>query len=371
MDDSTADKILETARKEKQSAFYNLSSIMGYFNQQKNAEFAILLGGRQAGKTYAVLNHFTKENLKYGTPFYVFRLTEYAARKLLVNNAEKLLDPPIRRKYLTEKGWHLYTRGEQVYRARKDKDGKIITKTRVLFCTVKAFSTFYASKGEATFDHEFLTKNPKAHYNILIDEFQKEKDEKSQGDLCYQFVNSLENILRNTKERIRCFMCANTVDECSDILAGAFNFVPYKFGRFYLKNKRCVIDNIEPSVNYLIMREGSVAQMLMPDASTFTNRIKMDTSLITRQKLSKPGLIIKFTKDESDWFVLWDSRVIAPYKKQSIKKVIAMRPYLDEVYYKDLMENVVALFDTQVYRFVNLITLKNFERCMRGIKPRK
>lgn len=344
---------------------------MGYFNKQLNCIFAILLGGRQAGKTYAVLKMFTKENMRYGTPFYVFRLTEYASKKLLANNACKLLDPPILRQYLTSKGWYLYTVGEQVYRARKDKDGKFIRKTRVLFCTIKAFSTFYASKGEATFDHEFLDKNPNAHYNILIDEFQKEKNEKSQGDLCYQFVNSLENILRNTKDRIRCFMCANAVDECSDILAGAFNFVPYEFGRTYLKKKRCVIENIEPSMEYLKMREGSVADMLAPDASTFTNRIKLDTSLVTHDKRFKPSYLIKFTKDSNSWFVVWDSKIIAPFKGQKLKQIVAMRPYLDELYIKDQMENIVALFDIRAFKYVNLITLKNFERYIKEIKPRK
>lgn len=344
---------------------------MGYFNNQKNCRFAVLLGGRQAGKTYAILEHFTKENIKHKVPFYIFRLNESATKKLLANNAAKLLDPPLYRKYLSEKGWTLFTSKGQVFRAKKDANGKIIRKTAVLFCTVKAFSTFYADKGEATFDHEFLKRNPKAHYNILIDEFQKEKNEKSQGDLCYQFVNSLENILRNTKERIRCFMCANAVDECSDILAGSFNFVPYEFGRYYLAKKHCVIDNIEPSDEYLAMRKDSVADILYPDASTFTNKIKLDTSLVFHGKRNKPTSIIKFSKEEKEWFTLWDGRVISEYNKEKLKDCIAMRPYIDELFLKDRQETVVAMFDLRSFYFKNLITLKNFERNIKNLKPRK
>lgn len=356
------------AKKLTEKTFYQNKSIFGYFNDQKNCRFAILLGGRQAGKTYFITEQFLKDNMKYDIPFYVFRLTEAAMNKLLKNNAEKLIDPPLYRKYLTNKGWTLKTKGNQVYRIKKDENGKVVK--QVLLATVKALSTFYSDKGEATFDFEWLDKNKHNHYNILIDEFQKEANEKSQGDLCYQFVNALENILRNTKKRIRCFMTANMVEDCSDILAGCFNFIPEKFGRYYLATKHCVIDYIAPTEAYMKMRKDSVADILLPDASTFTNEIKIDTSLITKKRLIKPAYIIKFTKDPSHWFSVWDDGIIAKYNGEH-GMIVAMRPYIDEKFNTALRDDVITRFDNRFYLYHSLLEFKLFQMYIRQIKPRK
>ena len=58
---------------------------------------------------------------------------------------------------------------------------------------------------------DFLKNNPQMYYHICLDEFQLEKTQRSQGDICYQFVNQLENIVRSTKERMRIFLIGNRV----------------------------------------------------------------------------------------------------------------------------------------------------------------
>lgn len=95
----------------------------------------------------------------------------------------------------------------------------------------------------------------------------------------------------------------NTLEEASDILC-AFNFIPERFGLFKLKKKRAVIHYIPPSDLYLDRRKGSIADILMPTASTFTNKVDTDKSLVTKQRLVEPLYIVKFSKDVGDWFTV-------------------------------------------------------------------
>jgi len=71
--------------------------------------------------------------------------------------------------------------------------------------TVLALSTFMNDKGVALFDNEFLEKQDMA-YHICLDEFQLEKSQRNQGDIAYQFVNQMENLLRSTKEKVKIFL---------------------------------------------------------------------------------------------------------------------------------------------------------------------
>ena len=232
---------------------------------------------------------------------------------------------------------------------------------------VFAISTFYTDKG-SIFDKDFLN-DPKMRYNIAIDEFEREKGEKNTFDILYSLVNQLENIVRSTKDRMKIFFLGNTLEDASDILC-AFNFIPEEFGIFKLKSKRCVIENIEPSEKYLARRKGTIADLLMPNASTFTNKIDTDNTLVNKKPLSVPNYVIKFTKNQKDWFTVWDSNIIDKYNGEK-KTVVAMRPYLDEVYSPELQKNMIQLFDTRSFQYRNLITFKQFQANIELLKPRK
>ena len=343
--------------------WYNLRPILGHANW---ALFYLLLGGREAGKSYSVSNFFVDQYKNKGIPFTWLRLTENAARKLLQNNAEKLVDPDLRRKYNLD----LITSGNNVYevvrRSEPDKNGKTKILEKKLMARVYALSTFYNDKG-SIFDNEFLD-DPAMRYNVAIDEFQREKGEKNTFDILYSLVNQLENLLRSTKERTKIFFLGNTLEESSDILC-AFNFIPESWGIYKLKKKRAVIHFIEPSEAYKKRRKGTIADILMPDASTFTNKIDTDNSLITKQRLIKPSYIIKFTKSKADWFTVWDSNIIKKYNGEKAQ-VRAMRPYLDEFYSVDQAKQIVELFDTRCYQFSNLINFKQFQKQVQLLKPR-
>ena len=197
---AAAEKIDNRNKIKRNSQWYNLRPILGYFNW---AIFACLIGGREVGKSYSVTNFFVHQWKTKGIPFTWLRLTETAARKLLQNNAEKLVDPDLRRKYDLD----LVTSGNNVYevtkRTKPDKNGKTKILEKKLMARVYALSTFYNDKG-SIFDKDFLD-DPNMRYNVAIDEFEREKGEKNTFDILYSLVNQLENLLRSTKERVKIF----------------------------------------------------------------------------------------------------------------------------------------------------------------------
>lgn len=344
--------------------WYSIRHMLSYANW---ALFYILLGGREAGKSYSVTDFFCRQYKNKGIPFVWMRLTEKAASKLLQNNAEKLIDPDLRRKYQLD----LVTSGNNVYevtrRSQPDKNGKTKILEKKLMARVFALSTFYNDKG-SIFDKDFLN-DLTMRYNIAIDEFQREKNEKNTFDILYALTNQLENLVRSTKDRTKIFFLGNTLEEASELLC-AFNFIPEEFGIYKLKKKRCVIEYIEPSESYLKRRKGTIADILMPTASTFTNKIDADTTVIDRSVLTKPVRVIKFSKDKNDWFTVWNSNIIAKYNGEQ-KPAIAMRPYIDELFMTELRNTIMEQFDTRCFKFRNLITFKQFQKQLELLRPRK
>ena len=363
--DKQLDNLVPVIKNKKyESEWYNLRPLLGHANW---ALFYVMLGARETGKSYAVTDYFCHKFRETGIPFIWLRLTEKAAQKLLTNNAEKLVDPDLRRRYNLD----LVTKGNNVYNVTKrsdpDKNGKTKILEKVLFARVYAISTFYNDKG-SIYDNEFLKLNPKNQYLVAIDEFEREKGEKNTFDITYSLVNQLENLLRSTKERTKIFFIGNTLESASDILC-AFNYIPEQFGTFKLKSKRCVIENIEPTEQYKERRRGTIADILLPTASTFTNEQHADDTLIDKSNLVTPSYVIKFKKDKSHWYTVWNSNIIAKYNGEK-KSVIAMRPYLDEVFQVELQKNIIQLFDTRCFHYRNLITFKQFQQDIELLKPR-
>jgi hypothetical protein len=393
------DKQLEA--EQLSASWYKLRPILGHGNLY---QFFILLGAREVGKSYSVTNFFVDQFVNKGIPFTWIRLTNKQASKLLTNNAEKLVDQDIRRKYNLD----LITRASNVYAVKRrhyiDKNGKekseIIEKT--LMARVMDLSTFYSDKG-SLFDKDFLN-DLTMRYNVAIDEFQREVSEKNTFDIAYALVNQLENILRSTTTRTRIFFLGNSLAESSDILS-LFQFIPEDFGTYkliknkkklvqYIKEKeaakgkphlerqvdnkykdvdfgkRAVIHYIPNTDTYNARRKHSIANILMPNASTFTNKVDVDNTLITKKRLVNPSYIIKFTKNQKDWFTVWDSNIITHYNGEK-KPVVAMRPYLDEPFNMETQKNIITLFDTRSFMFRNLITFKQFQAALELLKPRK
>lgn len=293
---------------------------------------------------------------------YWFRLTEEQQRKLLTGNAKDFIDPDLRDKFNLK----TETLGNTVYTYREvtvvnEKTGKTTIKKedKREFCRVMSCSTFYNDKGVGYFDNSY-----KGEYICVLDEMNREQSEKNCFDIVYNFSNQLENILRSYKN-YKIFLIGNTLEESSDLLAN-LNFLPDGFGRYKLKRKEAVVDYIKPNEKYIERRKGAASTTLNGKASTFTNEVEMDRSLIcNKRERYNPHHVIKFDKSEDRWFTVWNNGIISQYTGQQNLDAIPMTRYLNEVYSDELRNSVRAQFDARMYRFTTLACYKRFQKEMR------
>lgn len=338
---------LRRAQKKRALArFVNLNSMNG----NDWAIFRIIVGGRMTGKSYSVTDRLCRLRRKLGdnVKCYWLRISTLSTQQLLCNKANKLVDPDLKRKYDLD----LSTKGNVVYNRGKE------------FCEVYPLASFGKLKGIGFYDKDF-----KGKYFIVLDEFQLEQGEKRTSfDILYNFLGMVENIARTTKNNIEIWLLGNTLEEASTILK-AFNFLPETFGRFYLKRKRAIIDNLEPTEEYLKDREGSVAQLLGGDnMSNYTNELTKDRKLICKDRLVRPTTIIKFSSNPSDWFVLWDGRIIRRFSGQSCTSCIAMRPYINEWFNKEKKQTIIDMYDAEAFRFSTLVDQTYFKDALSRVR---
>lgn len=350
MRNKTISKMLaEHRRAQKKRAlarFVNLNSMNG----NDWAIFRIIVGGRMTGKSYSVTDRLCRLRSKLGDDVkcYWLRISTLSTQQLLCNKANKLVDPDLKRKYDLD----LSTKGNVVYNRGKE------------FCEVYPLASFGKLKGVGFYDKDF-----KGKYFIVLDEFQLEQGEKRTSfDILYNFLGMVENIARTTKNNIEIWLLGNTLEEASTILK-AFNFLPETFGRFYLKRKRAIIDNLEPTEEYLKDREGSVAQLLGGDnMSNYTNELTKDRKLICKDRLVRPTTIIKFSSNPSDWFVLWDGHIIRRFSGQSCTSCIAMRPYINEWFNKEKKQTIIDMYDAEAFRFSTLVDQTYFKDALSRVR---
>lgn len=338
----------ESALNKALARFYNLQSIMG----NDWAIFRIILGGRDTGKSYSVTDRMCKLKKKLGDDVkcYWMRISDTSTKALLCNKADKLVDPDLKRKYELE----LTTKGNTVYNKGKT------------FCEVYPLSSFGKMKGVGFYDKDF-----KGRYFIVLDEWMLEQGEKRTSfDILYNFIGMCENFLRTTKQNVEVWLLGNTLEEASTILK-AFNFIPEKFGRFKLRSKRCIIDNLEPTEEYLKDRQGSIADILGGgNMSNYTNMLNKDKSLITKQRCKKPTAIIKFGKTTDKWYTVWDGKVIKRYNKEKlpIESDFCMMPYINSYYSLEKRQTIFDMYNARVFQFPNLIVQAYFQEELRMIK---
>lgn len=334
------------SKKRAKARFYKLNSIMG----NDWAIFRVLVGPRMCGKSYSVTERICKLKKELGAECkaYWLRISETSTKAMLANKASKLVDPDLVRKYdlsLSTKGFTVFNHDEP-------------------FIECIPLSAAAKMKGVAFFDKDF-----KGKYIIVLDEFilDANAEKRTSFDPCYNFIAMVENIARTTKNNIEVWLMANNVNESAGILSRCFNFIPLETGRFKLRSKRCVIDVIPATAEYEADRKGSLASLLGGDDSNFSDRMEHDMEQIYKGPVYRPTNIIKFTKNRADWFSLFDGNVIRQFKGEH-KEVIAMRPYLDELYSKELMQSVLDRYDARAFKFDCLATQVKFTEALSRLR---
>ena len=246
-----------------------------------------------------------------------------------------------------------------------------------------------AGKGIAEYDDEFLGKRPinpktgkpiKRFIFLMIDEFQMAEgmEKKSIGSPVEQFKMYYENILRDQEQldyrAVMIFGCANAVSECSDFLAQLCGLIPEKPGRYFLKRKHMIIDNIVNSKAYIEKRKKSIGADIMDydEDSNYTNVVKRDleTLMPKGRRLRKVTALIKFSKNPTDWFCEYDGKIIRRYRNECVARglVRPMKRYLDENYNANYVNDIISRYDARAFMYADLISQAVFAAKLKEIK---
>lgn len=339
-------EFLRAQKARANARFYNLNSMLG-----NKCMFYIILGGRMTGKSYAGAEFLLKQKreLKDDCQNIWMRISDISVNLMKQNKCKGFIDPDLQRKYKLD----LSSKGIYIKNHKKD------------WMIVQSLAEMSKMKGVGLYDKDY-----KGWTNVVFDEFQLEQGEKRTSfDILYNFIGALENNIRTTKDKVRIFLFGNTLEEASSILK-AFNFIPHSFGRFYLHKwnkytqKRelyAVIDNLEPTEEYLKDRYGSAADLLGGDAlSNYTNELTRDIELVKKKRCKKPFTIIKFSKYKSNWYTLWDTGHIKRYNKEQLKNDIAMIPHIPAAYNLEKLQWVKDMYNARAFTFDSLITQQYF-----------
>ena len=365
----------QKAKREKKmrGLYYTTRSLMGILWWS----FAWIIGARGQGKSFSGLDTVLSFQKRYGienVKCYYFRMSDLSVKSMLENRAAKAIDALLVRKYKMQ----ISVKGSTVY-----NHGKPCITFYALVSAAKK------GKGVAEFDPDFLGKRPidpktgnpvKRFVFFILDEFMMAEgvERRSVGDPVAQFKIYFENIMRD-QERLdypafRCFGFANAVAECSDFLAQIVGFIPEKTGRFPLKRKHMIVENIPVSEKYIEKRKKSYGADLMDydNDSNYTNEIKRDIETLVpkSRQLNRPTCIIKFKKDPAEWFTVWDGNIIRRWNGQNCNNTLPMIRYLDDVYDEERAKSVIERYDARAFRYADLISQATFGAKLKLIKAK-
>ena len=91
-------------------------------------------------------------------------------------------------------------------------------------------------------------------------------------------------------------------------------------------------------------------------------------TLLYKKRLHRPTGIIKFSKDQDQWYTIWDGNVICKYNNEKKKTSIAMRRYIDELFDTKLRDSVIERNDVRGWRFRDILTQQLFYKDLEIIK---
>ena len=274
------------------------------------------------------------------------RLNDIAIKNMLMNNAAKMFEPLLVRKYHLE---GVKVKGDSIF-IGKD-----------LLCRVYGLSNAYNNKGAAIFDASTFKG-----VNIIIDEVALEKGQRKTFDVVYNLKMQIENIVRSERENVKVFMMLNNTEDCPELMA-MFGFIPIEFGVYKLKRKHCVVDYIPNNKAYDERRKKALANEIDTGTGNFTNKVVRDLELLYKGRLTKPVMIVKYSKDQTDWFTIWEGNVICPYNGEK-KPSAAMKRYIDDTFIPSLRDSIIQQEDARAFKYKDILTQSLWRKNMELIK---
>ena len=327
--------------------WYTIRALLG--NQWAN--WFIMAGARERGKTFSVQDYvlncfFNPKSKLYHVPFYWMRLNDIAIKNMLMNNAAKMFEPILVRKYNLK---DVKVKGDSIF-IGKD-----------LLCRVYGLSNAYNNKGAAIFDASTFKG-----VNIIIDEVALEKGQRKTFDVVYNLKMQIENIVRSERDNVKVFMMLNNTEDCPELMA-MFGFIPIDFGVYKLKRKHCVVDYIPNNKAYDERRKKALANEIDSGTANFTNKVVRDLKLLYKGRLTKPVMVVKYSKDQTDWFTIWEGNIICPYNGEN-KPSVAMKRYIDDTFVPSLRDSIIEQEDVRAFKYKDILTQSLWRKNMELIK---
>lgn len=361
------------------SEYLSSRPMMGYDKRYVHFIFA---GARGRGKSVLALDAPIASCKKYGyenNKIFFFRLADLSIKALLQNKAANLIDPLLVNRYKMD----ISRKGNTVY----DHGKKLLE--------VYSLASAAKMKGQALYDADYLNHRPldpktgkpvKRFIWLILDEFQiaeglenKGAASKSTAKLWKMYT---EIIARDQQflayPAIRCIYLANTVAECSTFTSEMWGFYmpPGDFKIKKCPRKNAVFFNVPNSDKYIQKRKNSVMGSItdFENDSNYSNQIAMDMTMIKPKKtrLIKVTYLIKFTKDPTDWFCLYDGKYLRKYRGESVSKdrLIPMRRHIDEVYTAETVNDIFERYDVKAFMYADVISMACFKARMTEIKAK-
>ena len=274
------------------------------------------------------------------------RLNDIAIKNMLMNNAAKMFEPLLVRKYGLQ---DVKVKGDSIFIGKQ------------LLCRVYGLSNAYNNKGAAIFDASTFKG-----VNIIIDEVALEKGQRKTFDVVYNLKMQIENIVRSERDNVKVFMMLNQTEDCPELMA-MFGYIPIEYGVYKLKRKHCVIDYIPNNKAYEERRKKALANEIDTGTGNFTNKVARDLSLLYKGRLTKPTMIVKYSKDQTDWFTIWEGNIICPYNGEK-KPSVAMKRYIDDTFIPTLRDEIIAQEDVRAFKYKDILTQSLWRKNMELIK---
>ena len=353
--------------------------MMGY---DKRYIHFIYAGARGRGKSVLSLDAAIGTWKKVGPEnckIFFFRLAEKSIEALLANNGAKSVDALLIDKY----DMHITRKGNIIY-----NDGKKLMELYSLISAAK-------NKGLNLYDWAYLNKRPidpktgepvKRYIYLILDEFQiaegLERSSAASKSTAELFKMYTEIILRDQEfldyPAVRCVYAANNVSECSTFTAEMWGYYmpPGDFRIKKCPRKNAVFFNVPNSKAYIDKRERSMMGSItkFDDDPNYSNKIAVDFSMIKpkKTKMVRVTTLVKFSKRKDDWFCIYDGLYVRKYQGETVNKklVVPMTRHTDDVFIPELAQKIFELYDTQIYKYSDLLSLATFRAKMKGLKAK-
>ena len=78
-------------------------------------------------------------------------------------------------------------------------------------------------------------------------------------------------------------------------------------------------------------------------------------------------MVVKFSKDQGDWFTIWSGNVICPYQGEQ-RPSVAMKRYINDQFLPELRDSIIEQEDVRAFKYKDLLTQTLWRKNMEAIK---